>query len=155
MLTVPSAVNSAAVTANMPAEAICEEKDVRISSGRGRQGSKIVNADGYSKAIRQRDGEGRPSNGLTGGFLCLALEAASYPPFGADFHTYPPIETFQHFECSCDTEVARSLGVACVHDPWSGLERHINANGIVEGRSAPAAVMAIRRRVGGDWFPNE
>ena len=65
-----------------------------ISSGRGRQGSKIVNADGYSGTVWQADGEGRPSNSLAGGFLCLALEAASYPPFGADFRTYPPIEAF-------------------------------------------------------------
>ena len=73
-----------------PAEAVCEEEDVRISSGRGRQGLKIVDADGYSRAAWQGDGEGRPSNSLAGGFLCLAFEAASYPPFGADFHTYPP-----------------------------------------------------------------
>ena len=100
-----------------PAEAICKEEYVKISSGRGRQGSKIVKADRYSRAIRQGGGEGRPSNGLTRSFPCLTLEAASYPPFGADFHTYPPIETFQHFECPCDTKVARSLGVAFVHDP--------------------------------------
>ena len=79
----------------------------------------MVNADEYSRAIRQGDGGGRPSNGLTGSFSCLTLEAVSYPPFGADFHTYAPIETFQHFECPCDTKVARSLGVACVHGPWS------------------------------------
>ena len=103
-----------------PAEAICEEEDVRISSGRGWQGSKIVNADGYSRAIRQGDGESRPTNDLTGRFPGLTFEAASYPPFGADFHTYPPIETFQHFEYCCDTKVARSLGVTCVHDLWSG-----------------------------------
>ena len=60
-----------------PAEAICQEEDVRTSSGRGRQGSKIVNADGYPRAVWQGDGEGRPSNGLVGGFPCLALEAAS------------------------------------------------------------------------------
>ena len=101
----------------LPAEAISKEEDVRISSGRGRQGSKIVNADGYPRAIRQGDGECRPSNGLTGRFPCLTLEAASYPPFGADFDTYPPIETFQHFKCLCDTKMARNLGVACVHNP--------------------------------------
>ena len=102
------------------AEAISKKEDVRISSGRGWQGSKIVNADGYPWAARQGNGECRPSDGLAGSFPCLTFEAASYPPFGADFHTYPPIETFQHFECPCDTKVARSLGVACVHDPWSG-----------------------------------
>ena len=52
------------------AEAISKEEDVRISSGRRRQGSKIVNADGYSRAIRQRNGECRPSDGLTGSFPC-------------------------------------------------------------------------------------
>ena len=82
--------------------------------------SKIVNADGYSRAVWQGYREGRPSNGLAEGFPCLALEAALDPPFGADFHTYPPIETFQHFECPFDTEVARSISVAFVHDPWSG-----------------------------------
>ena len=45
--------------------------------------------------------------------------------------------------------------MACVHDPWSGYERHVDANGIVEGTSPTVAVMAIRRRVGGDWFPDE
>ena len=60
-----------------PAEAICEEDNVKISSRRGRQGSKIANADGYSRAVWQGDGEVRPSNGLARGFPCLALEAAS------------------------------------------------------------------------------
>ena len=91
---------------------------------------------------------------MAGGFPCLAFEAASYPSFGADFHTYPPIETFQHFQCACDTEVARGIGVACVHDPWSGQEWHINEDGVVKGGSALAAVVA-RRRGGGDRIPAE
>ena len=84
------------------------------------------------------------------GFSRLTLEAASYPPFGAGFITYPPMEAFQHFECACDTEVTRGIGVACVHNPRSGEERHINADGVVEGESALAAVVAIRCRGGSD-----
>ena len=80
-----------------------------------------ANAASTSSTLLSPGGfECRPSDGLAGIFPCPTFEAASYPPFGADFHTYPPIETFQHFECPCDTKVARSLGVACVHDPSSG-----------------------------------
>ena len=89
-----------------------------------------------------------------GGFPCLAFEAASYLPFGADCHTYPPIETCQHFECACDTEVARGIGVACVYGSWSSQEWYINADGVVKGGSAFVAVVA-RRRGDGDRFPAE
>ena len=45
--------------------------------------------------------------------------------------------------------------MACVHDPRSGQERHINADGVIEGGLAPAAVVAIRRRGDGDRLPDE
>ena len=115
----------------------------------------MVNADGYSGAVGQGGGECRPSNRLARGFLCLTLEAASYPPFHACLHTYPPIEAFQHFECACDTEVTRGIGVACVHDPRSGQEWHIYADEVIEGGSAAALVVAIRRRGDGDRVPDE
>ena len=86
-----------------PAKAVREEEDVRVSSCRDQKRSKIVNADGYSRAVGQGDGERRPANGLAGCFPCLTLEAASHPPFGARFHTCPPIKALQHFECACDT----------------------------------------------------
>ena len=60
MLAVPSAVNSAAVTAKMSARRLkrpSKKEGVRIFSGRGRQGSKIDNADGYPRAARQGNGE--------------------------------------------------------------------------------------------------
>ena len=74
------------------AEAVREEEDISVSSCRDRKWSEIVNADGYSGAVGQGDGERRPANGLAGCFPCLTLEAASHPPFGARFHTYPPIK---------------------------------------------------------------
>ena len=85
----------------------------------------------------------------------VTLEAASYPPFGSGFQTYPPREAFQHFECACDTEMARGIGVTCVHDPWSGQEWHINTDGVIKWGSAPVAVGPIRRRGGSDRFPDE
>ena len=60
MLAVPFAVNSAAVTAKMSARRLkrpSKKEGIRIFSGRGRQGSKIVNADGYPRAARQGNGE--------------------------------------------------------------------------------------------------
>ena len=45
--------------------------------------------------------------------------------------------------------------MACVHDQWSGQEWHINADGVVKGGLAPAAVVDIRRRGGDDRFPDE
>ena len=110
----------------------------------------MVGADGYSGAVGQGEGEFRPANNLARGLLSLTREVASYPPFGAGFHTYPPVEAFQYFECACNPEMARGIGVACVHDPRSGQERHINADGVIKRGSAPAAVVAIRRRGGGD-----
>ena len=85
-------------------------------------------------------------------FSDLTLEAASYPPSGASFHTHPPIKALQHFECACDTEVTRCIGEACVHDSRSGQEWHINAGEFVKEGSAPAAVVAIGRRSNGDRF---
>ena len=73
--------------------------------------------------------------------LRLTLEAASYPPFCADFHTDPPVKASQHFECACDAEVARGIGVACVHDPRSGQVRHEDANRVIKGGSASATVV--------------
>ena len=86
---------------------------------------------------------------------CLTLEAASYPPSSADFHTYRPKKAFQHFECACDAVVPRVIGVECVHNPRSGQERHINADGVIEERSAPAAVVDFRRRGDGYRFSDK
>ena len=97
MLEVSLAVNSTAVTANISARRLERSVNRRMEEfppGRDRQWSKIVNADGYSGAVGQGDGECRPANGLARCFPCQTLEAAPYPPFGADFHTYPPIIAF-------------------------------------------------------------
>ena len=49
MLGVPSAVNSAAVTAYMSAtETIGEEQDVGVTSRRDRKGAEVIDADGKS-----------------------------------------------------------------------------------------------------------
>ena len=126
-----------------------------ISSGRDRQWSKVVNADGYPGSIRQWYGECRPADSLARCFSRLTLEATSYYPFCADFHTDPPVEAFQHFECACDTKVARGVGVTCVHDPRSGQVWHVDAKGVVKEGTASAAVVGRRRQGVGDGFPNQ
>ena len=45
--------------------------------------------------------------------------------------------------------------MARVHDPRHDQERHINADGVIKGGSAPAALVAIRRRGGGDMFQDK
>ena len=45
--------------------------------------------------------------------------------------------------------------MACAHDPRWGQEWHIDEDGGIKKGSAPAAVVGIRRRGGGDRFPNE
>ena len=47
------------------------------------------------------------------------------------------------------------MGAACVHDPRSGQERHMNADGALERGSAPAAIVAIKHRSDGYKFPDE
>ena len=42
-----------------------------------------------------------------------------------------------------------------MHDPRYGQERHINADEVIEGGSALAAVVAIKRRSDGYTFPDE
>ena len=42
-----------------------------------------------------------------------------------------------------------------MHDSRSGQEWHINAGEVVKEGSAPAAVVAIRRRSDGDRFSDE
>ena len=54
----PSAVNSAVVTAHVCATAkAVREKEEGISSSRYRRGPKIVNTDGNARAVGQGDGE--------------------------------------------------------------------------------------------------
>ena len=118
-------------------------------------GSKIVNADGYSGTVGQRDGECRPTINLARGFSCLTLEAASYPHLVQAYIPTHLEEAFRYFECACDTEVARGIGVTYVHDPRSGQGWHINTDGVIEGRSAPVAIGAIRSRGGSDRFLDE
>ena len=64
----------------------------------------------------------------------MAFEAAAYPPTRAGFHTNPPIEAFKHLQGARDTEVTGGINVACMQDPRSGQEGHIDANGFVERR---------------------
>ena len=55
----PSAVNSAVVTAHVcaTAKAVREKEDVGITSSRYRRGPKIVNTNGNARAVGQGDGE--------------------------------------------------------------------------------------------------
>ena len=75
---------------------------------------------------------------MAGGLTRLIFEAAAHPPFRADFHADPPIETFKHFEGARNTEMTGGVSVACVHDPRSGQKGHIDANGVIEGEPAEA-----------------
>ena len=45
---------------------------------------------------------------------------------------------FKHFEGAHNTEMTGGIGVACFHDPRSGQKGHIDANGVIEGKSAEA-----------------
>ena len=128
---------------------------MKISSSCNRQGPNVINAGALSGAVGQGGRECRSANLSTRGFSCLTLEAASYPTSGAGFHIYPPIEAFQHFQCACDTKVTRGIGAECVHDPRSGQEQHMNADGVLKRGSAPAAIVAIKRRSDGYKFPDE
>ena len=65
------------------------------------------------------------------------------------------MEAFEHLKCACDTEVTRCIGVACVHDPRSGQERHMNTDRVIKGQPAATAVVAIRRLGDADKFPEE
>ena len=73
----------------------------------------------------------------------MAFEAAAYPPFRAGFHANPPIESFKHFESACDTELTGGVGVARLHDPRSGQERHVDANEVVKRRPSKAGRVAV------------
>ena len=66
-----------------------------------------------------------------------------HPPFRAGFHTNPPVEAFKHFEGAHNTEVTGGIGVACMRDPRSGQEWHIDVNGVIEGRPSYAGRRAI------------
>ena len=120
------------------AEAVREKEDVGISSSCYEQGPEIVNADGNARAVGQEDRENWPANCLAGGLTRLAFEAAAHPPPRADFHADPREKTFKHFEGACNTEMTGGIGVACVHDPRSGQNGHIDANGVIEGGPAEA-----------------
>ena len=133
-----------------PTQAVREDENVRISSSCDRQGNKVVPG-----LLGKGDGACRPAKCLARGISCLTVKAASYPPFGAGFHTYPAIEALQLLKCACNTEITRGIGVACVHDPRFGQERHMNADGVIKVGLAPAAVMPIRRRGDGNTFPDE
>ena len=55
------------------AEAIREKVDVRVSSGRGWQGPKVVDTDRDARAVGQGYREDWPVNSLVGVFACLTL----------------------------------------------------------------------------------
>ena len=44
--------------------------------------------------------------------------------------------------------------MACGHDPRSGLG-HVDANGVVKGGTASAALVGGRRQCVGNGFPNQ
>ena len=76
MFAVPSAVNSAVVTANMSARRLKRSVNRRMyefSSSRGRQRPEVIDADGDARAVGQGDGKDRPANCLAGGLTCLAF----------------------------------------------------------------------------------
>ena len=78
----------------------------------------------------------------------------SHPPFGADFHSNPLKEVFKNFEgATRNTEMTGGSRVASVHDPRPGQKGHIDMDGIIEGGSALAAVVAIRCEGKGDRGP--
>ena len=115
-------------------KAVREEKDIRVPSSRCRQRPKVVNTDGDARAVRKGEGEDWPANRLAGDLTRLIFKAAAHPPFCAGFHTNPPVEAFKHFESARNTEMTGGISVACVHDPRSGQERHIDANGVIKRR---------------------
>ena len=55
------------------AEAIREKEDVGVSSGRGWQGPKVIDADRDSRFVGQGNIEDGPANWLAGGFVRLTL----------------------------------------------------------------------------------
>ena len=85
----------------------------------------------------------------------MAFEAAAYPPFRAGFHANPPIEAFEHFESAHDTEVTGGVGVARLHDPRSGQEGHVDANGGVKRRPSKAGRVAVWLGGGGGGTADE
>ena len=85
----------------------------------------------------------------------MAFEAAAYPPFRAGFHANPPIEAFKHFESARDTEVTGGVGVARLHDPRSGQEGHVDANGVVKRRPSKAGGVAVGLGGGGGGTADE
>ena len=85
----------------------------------------------------------------------MAFEAAAYPPFRAGFHANPPVEAFKHFESARDTEVTGGVGVARLHNPRSGQERHVDANGVVKRRPSNAGGVAVGLGGGGGGTADE
>ena len=73
----------------------------------------------------------------------MAFETAAFPPFRAGFHDNSPIEAFKHFESARDTEVTGGVGVARLHDPRSGQEGHVDANGVVKRRPSKAGRVTV------------
>ena len=126
-------------------EAVREEEDLRTSAGHGRQGPKVVNANGITRAVGQVGGWYWTANCLASGLVCLTIETASHLPFCAHFHTEPPKEEFQYFEGARDTEMIEGIGMAYVHDPRSGQKRYIDAGEAIKGTSARIARVAISR----------
>ena len=79
------------------AETISEKQDVGISSRRHRERAEKVDADGDAGSFSQEQCDGGPPDRLPRRFPCLALQAVSLSPPGADAPTDPPVEeTFEH-----------------------------------------------------------
>ena len=92
-------------------------------------------------------GWGGPASEPSGGrSYAPDILGSGAPTFRADFHTNPPVESFKHFEGAHNTNVTGGIGVACVHDPRSGQEGHIDANRVIKRRPSNAGRRAIWAR---------
>ena len=150
VLGVPSVVNSAAVTASMSARRLKQSDKSNITSGRHRERAEVVDADGYAGSFWQGQRDGGPPDRLPRRFACSTLQAVAQPPPGADAHANPSTKTCGNTQGASGAQVARSCGMASLHDSGAHEQRYIHANRLVVQKAGRTTDRALRvRRKGG------
>lgn len=119
----------------MAAEAVRDKEDVRIHSSLGQERSKAINADEDTRTLWLRDGKDGPAKGFAVRLIRLTHGVAAHLPPSAGSLANTPKETYQYLKCLSNNEVAGGIRVACVYDPRSCQEWHIDADWIVKRSS--------------------
>jgi len=128
------------------AEAVGEQKDVRIATRRNRQRSEVVHSHYHARATGQGQGQNRPSNSLTRSFPCLTGVASTNPGTHRSVETDPPVEALDEAGGAVNTQVFGRFLMADPQNPGAKIHRNVYTRSAIIGRPGSGVGGAHRGR---------